>query len=71
LVLRWKVSPQNSGATETEPSGHLLGRERRIFFQCGFQDLSLSVHFGFLQVSDLLADSPAEIEELQSDPTRV
>jgi hypothetical protein len=70
-VLRRKVSPQNSRAPETQPSGHLLRCERRIFFQRGFQDLSLSVHFGFLPLSDLLTDGLAKIGELQPDATGV
>jgi len=71
LVLRRKVSPQNSRTPETQPFGHLLSRERRIFFQRSIQDLSLSVHFGLLSLSDLLADGPAKIRELQPDASWV
>jgi hypothetical protein len=55
LIRSEKVSSQNSRAAETQPFGHLLRRERRGFFQCGFQDFSLSVGLGFLSLNDLLA----------------
>jgi hypothetical protein len=56
-------------ARETQSSGYLPRRGRRIFSQCGFQDLSLSGYLGFPSLSDLLADGPAKIWELQPDPT--
>jgi hypothetical protein len=61
LGQKRKIPGQNSRTREIQPSGQLPRRGRRIFLQHSLQDLSLSVHFGFLQLSDLSADGPAKI----------